>query len=120
MLPSQPHETAPGSREPREEVNVNVLRGSVIGLAGAVGAGILVWPVAASAVSDEEFYKRDESTAELVAVDDDDNDDTNDPATGTDTRNTQNTQNTQTGVSRVGDDNTRDNTRDNTAASPRA
>ena len=54
-------------------------RGSVIGLAGAVGAGVLAWPAAAAFADTEQVWaKRDEQSIELVAVSDDDDDDTND------------------------------------------
>ena len=60
---------------------MRIARGSVIGLAGAVGAGVLAWP-AAAAYSDTErvWAKRDEQSIELVTGSDDDDDDTNDRA----------------------------------------
>ncbi len=79
---------------------MNVLRGSVVGLSGLVGVGVLAWPsvtTAASADSDE-VYKRDERITELALVADDDDDDTND-----------NTNDTNTGASRATNDNTRSN-----------
>ncbi|QIK65928.1 hypothetical protein G7072_05885 [Nocardioides sp. HDW12B] len=79
---------------------MNILRGSVVGLSGLVGVGVLAWPsvtTAASADSDE-VYKRDERITELALVADDDDDDTND-----------NTNNTNTGASRATNDNTRSN-----------
>ena len=112
---------------------MNILRGSVVGLSGLVGVGVLAWPsvtTAASADSDE-VYKRDERITELALVADDDDDDTNDNTrsrTGTNTGQTntntgtrsgdQNdpTRSNQTGVSRDRDlsraDKTRDWTRD--------
>jgi hypothetical protein len=82
---------------------MNILRGSVIGLAGVVGAGVLAWPVMSSASGDtEEVYKRDEQNLELVTVDDEDDDDTN------------GTRVTTTRDNHTRDKNTRDNTRDDT------
>jgi hypothetical protein len=78
---------------------MNIVRGSVVGLAGVVGAGVLAWPAASAFADTEEIYKRDEQSRELVAVDDDDDADTN-TRTGKDTR---------TGASRA----TRDNTASN-------
>jgi hypothetical protein len=61
---------------------MNVLRGSVVGLAGLVGAGMLAWPAStAFAEGDEVYFKRDEQGKELVAVEDDD-DTTGDGDTG--------------------------------------
>ncbi len=78
---------------------MNILRGSVIGLAGAVGGGVLAWPAASSLVaSDEVYLKREEQVADLVLVSDDDDDDTNDD-TGA----------TNTGFSRATNDHTRSN-----------
>ena len=60
---------------------MRIARGSVIGLAGAVGAGVLAWPAAAAYADTEQVRaKRDEHSIELVAVSDDDDDDTNDRA----------------------------------------
>ena len=64
---------------------MRIARGSVIGLAGAVGAGVLAWPAAAAYADTEQVRaKRDEQAIELVAVSDDDedtnDDDTNDRA----------------------------------------
>jgi hypothetical protein len=64
---------------------MNIIRGSVIGLAGAVGAGVLAWPVAAVADNDEVSFKRQEVDASLVALDDEDDDDTNARKAGKDT-----------------------------------
>jgi hypothetical protein len=80
---------------------MNILRGSVVGLSGLVGVGVLAWPsvtTAASADSDE-VYKRDERVTELALVADDDDDDTND---NTD----DGTNDTNTGFSRATNDNT--------------
>ena len=80
---------------------MSIIRGSVIGLAGAVGAGVLAWPAAAAFADDSDrdelYVKRDEQTAEMVAVDDDDDDDSNDDT------------NSNTGFSRATNDNTRSN-----------
>ena len=52
---------------------MNIVRGGVIGLAGAVGAGVLAFPAAAAFADAEQVYaKRDELSLELVAVNDDD------------------------------------------------
>jgi hypothetical protein len=77
---------------------MNILRGGVVGLAGLVGVGVLTWPVASGAVAQDEVYKRDEGSTDLVLVGDDDDDDTNDD---TDSR--------DTGVSRSTNDGTRSN-----------
>lgn len=77
---------------------MNIIRGSVVGLASAVGVGVLAWPAAAAfADTDEVYAKRDEQVRELVTMDDDDDDDTND---GT---------NTNTGFSKATNDKTRSN-----------
>lgn len=73
---------------------MNIIRGSVVALAGTVGVGVLAWPTV-SAAADEVYYKRDDGSVELVAVDDDDNDDSND--------------NTNTGVSKATNDHTASN-----------
>jgi len=84
---------------------MNILRGSVVGLAGLVGVGVLAWPASAVwAATDDVAYKRDEHSTDLVlAADDDDDDDTN----ARDTRS--NTGNTGTRKSRASNDNTRSN-----------
>jgi hypothetical protein len=64
---------------------MNIIRGSVIGLAGAVGAGVLAWPVAAVADNDEVYVKRQELDASLVDLDDEDDEDTNARMLGKDT-----------------------------------
>ena len=57
---------------------MRIARGSVVGLAGAVGAGVLAWPTAAAfADTGQVWAKREEQAVELVAVSDDDEDDTN-------------------------------------------
>ena len=77
---------------------MNIIRGSVVGLAGAVGVGVLAWPAAAAFADTEEIYlKRDDQTREVLAVDDDDDDDTNDDT------------NSNTGFSKATNDNTRSN-----------
>ena len=56
---------------------MRIARGSVVGLAGLVGAGVLAWPAVGSAApSDEVYLKRQETDVELVAFDDEDDDDT--------------------------------------------
>lgn len=56
---------------------MRIARGSVIGLAGLVGAGVLAWPaVGATSASDQVYVKRQEADVELVAYDDEDDDDT--------------------------------------------
>ena len=60
---------------------MNIIRGSVIGLAGVIGGGVLAWPAVTSAdTPDQDFlYKRDERSVDLVLADDDlDDDPTND------------------------------------------
>src|SRR5688500_5693153 len=99
---------------------MNIIRGSVYGLAGAVGAGVLAWPAAAAfADTDEIYVKRDEQTREMVALDDDDDDDTNDNTglnTGASRASNDNTRSNFTNVSRDRDrsrgDKTKDRTRD--------
>ena len=60
---------------------MRIARGSVVGLAGAVGAGVLAWPTAAAFADTQQVYaKREEQAVELVTVTDDDDDDTNDRA----------------------------------------
>jgi hypothetical protein len=81
------------------EDEMSIIRGSVIGLAGAVGAGVLAWPMAtASADTDEVRLKRDEQATEIVAVDDEDDDDTN--RLTNDDRVTANTSDTRSKASR--------------------
>ncbi len=82
---------------------MNILRGSVIGLSGLVGVGVLAWPsvTAAAAADSDEVYKRDERVTELALVADDDDDDTNG-----DTNTNDGTNNTNTGFSRATNDNT--------------
>lgn len=96
---------------------MNIIRGSVIGLAGAVGAGVLAWPAAAYA--DDVLFKRDDDSVEVVAVDDHDDDDTNDDNdtnTGSSVATNDNTRSNFTAVSRDRDlsrsDKTKDRTRD--------
>jgi hypothetical protein len=84
---------------------MSIIRGSVIGLAGAVGVGVLAWPATAALTDnhDEVFIKRDEQTVEMVAVDDDDDADSKDKTN--DKTNT----NSKTGASKATNDNTRSN-----------
>ena len=79
---------------------MNPLRGSVIVLAGLVGAGVLAWPTVA-ATSADGYLKRDEQEVDLVLVNDDDDDSNDDTNAGTVSRNT--------GFSRATGDNTRSN-----------
>ena len=96
---------------------MNPLRGSVIGLAGLVGAGVLTWP-ALSTPSADGYLKRDEQETDLVLVDDDDdsNDDSNSRFTGHSASTRDGTRSNFTRVSRDRDlsrsDKTRDWTRD--------
>ena len=78
---------------------MRIIRGSVLGLAGLVGMGMLAFPLA-SVAGDREaaFLKRDEQGSDLVLVADDDDDDSNDDSNDTDT-----------GISRSTNDNTRSN-----------
>ena len=100
---------------------MNILRGSVFGLAGLVGVGVLAWPAAAAAGDREAAYKRDEGTSELVLVTDDDDDDTNDD-TGTNTGSSRSTndgtRSNFTAVSRDRDLSRSDKTRDWTYDGP--
>ncbi|HET6563165.1 MAG TPA: hypothetical protein VFG72_14925 [Marmoricola sp.] len=98
---------------------MNALRGSVIGLAGVVGAGVLAWPAASAFADTAEVYQRDDQTPELVTVDDDDDGDSNrltNTNTGPSRATNDNTRSNRTAVSRDRDrsrgDNTRDWTRD--------
>lgn len=78
---------------------MSIIRGSVLGLAGLVGAGLLAVPVASIATDREAaFLNRDEQGEDLVLVADDDDDDSNDDSTDT-----------NTGISRSTNDNTRSN-----------
>ena len=81
---------------------MSIIRGSVLGLAGLVGMGMLAFPLA-SVVSDREaaFVKRDEQGSDLVLVADDDDDDSNDDS--------KDSKATNTGISRSTNDNTRSN-----------
>jgi hypothetical protein len=57
---------------------MRIARGTVVVLAGAVGAGVLAWPAVAGPDADEVYLKRNEQSGELVTVDDDDLDDEDD------------------------------------------
>jgi hypothetical protein len=97
---------------------MNPLRGSVIGLAGLVGVGVMAWPTLGVATADG-YLKRDEQEVDLVLVDDDD-DDSNDTSrsrfTGFSASTRDGTRSNFTKVSRDRDlsrsDKTRDWTRD--------
>lgn len=81
---------------------MGIIRGSVVGLAGLVGVGMLAFPLASTATDREAaFLKRDEQATDLVLVADDDDDDTNDDS--------KDSNDTDTGVSRSTNDNTRSN-----------
>lgn len=85
---------------------MNPLRGTVLGVAGLLGVGLLAFPALSSvgAAGTDGYLKRDDQENDLVLVADDDDDDTNDDTgTGTDTRSR------FTGYSAS----TRDNTRSN-------
>lgn len=95
---------------------MNPLRGSVIGLAGLVGAGVLAWP-AIGTTSADGYLKRDEQEVDLVLVDDDgDDDDSRSRFTGHSASTRDGTRSNFTKVSRDRDlsrsDKTRDRTRD--------
>lgn len=96
---------------------MNPLRGTVIGLAGLVGAGVLAWPTLTTSSADG-YLKRDEQETDLVLVDDDDdsNDDSNSRFTGHSAATRDGTRSNFTQVSRDRDlsrsDKTRDWTRD--------
>jgi hypothetical protein len=76
---------------------------STLGLAGAVGVGLMTFPgsTVAANLGDDAVAKREDNVSELVLVDDDDDDDTNDNT---------NTKSRFTGFSRS---TKRDNTRSN-------
>jgi hypothetical protein len=71
---------------------------STLGLAGAVGVGLMTFPgsTVAANLGDDAAAKREDNVTELVLVDDDDDDDTN-------------TKSRFTGFSRSTNDNTRSN-----------
>lgn len=79
-----------------------------LGLAGAVGVGLMALPGATVAASfdEEAAVKREDGVTELVLVDDDDDDDTNDDSL--DSANTASAD-TFTGFSRSTNDRTRSN-----------
>jgi hypothetical protein len=79
---------------------------STLGLAGAVGVGLLALPgsTVAANLSDDAVAKREDNVTELVLVDDDDDDDTNDNS-----NTNSNTKSRFTGFSRSTNDNTRSN-----------
>lgn len=97
---------------------MNPLRGSLIGLAGLVGVGVMAWPTVGASSADG-YLKRDEQETEIVLVDDD-GDDSNDTSrsrnTGISNPTSDNTRSNFTRVSRDRDlsrsDKTRDRTRD--------
>lgn len=73
-----------------------------LGLAGAVGVGLMALPGAtvSASLDEDAAVKREDGATELVLVDDSDDDDTADDADGADTF---------TGFSRATDDGTRSN-----------
>jgi hypothetical protein len=75
---------------------------STLGVAGAVGVGLMAFPgsTVAANLGDDAVAKREDNVTELVLVDDDDDDDTNDNS---------NTKSRFTGFSRSTNDNTRSN-----------
>jgi hypothetical protein len=79
-----------------------------LGLAGAVGVGLMAFPgsTVAANLGDDAVAKREDNVTELVLVDDDDDDDTNDSS---DTSTNSNTKSRFTGFSRSTNDNTRSN-----------
>ena len=81
---------------------MSIIRGSVLGLAGLVGVGLLAFPLSSVATDrDAAILKRDEQGTDLVLVADDDDDDSND--TSNDNKDT------NTGFSNSTNDNTRSN-----------
>ncbi|WP_148575240.1 hypothetical protein [Nocardioides caldifontis] len=88
---------------------MRIIRGSIVGLAGAVGAGVLAWPAVAGpdTKADEVYLKRNEQAGELVTVDDDELDDDDELQLVADTR-SKNTRSKAT-RSRASRDNTRSN-----------
>ena len=89
---------------------MRIIRGSIVGLAGAVGAGVLAWPAVAGPdvdrQTDELYLKRNEHAGELVTVDDDElEDDDDELLLVADTR----SRNTRSRMSRASRDNTRSN-----------
>jgi hypothetical protein len=77
-----------------------------LGLAGAVGVGLLTFPgsTLAANLGDDAVAKREDNVTELVLVDDDDDDDTFDNS-----NTSSNTRSRFTGFSRSTNDNTRSN-----------
>ena len=93
---------------------MRIIRGSIVGLAGAVGAGVLAWPAVAGngaeRQADDVYLKRNEQAGELVTVDDDELEDDDELQLVADTR-SRNTRsrNTRSRASRASRDNTRSN-----------
>jgi hypothetical protein len=101
---------------------MNPLRGSVIVLAGLVGAGVLAWPTVALTSADG-YIKRDEQEVDLVLVNDDDDDSNDDTSsvsrfTGFSRATGDNTRSNFTRVSRDRDLSRSDKTRDKTYDGP--
>jgi len=69
---------------------MRIIRGSIVGLAGAVGAGVLAWPAVAGngaeRQADDVYLKRNEQAGELVTVDDDELEDDDELQLVADTR----------------------------------
>ena len=88
---------------------MRIIRGSIVGLAGAVGAGVLAWPAVAGPGADRQaddvYLKRNEQAGELVTVDDDELEDDDELQLVADTR----SRDTRSRVSRASRDNTRSN-----------
>jgi hypothetical protein len=88
---------------------MRIIRGSIVGLAGAVGAGVLAWPAVAGNGADRQaddvYLKRNEQAGELVTVDDDELEDDDELHLVADTR----SRDSRSRASRASRDNTRSN-----------
>jgi hypothetical protein len=91
---------------------MRIIRGSIVGLAGAVGAGVLAWPALAGPDTDEVYLKRNEQAGELITVDDDELEDDDELQLVADTR-SRNTRSKNTRSRNTRSKASRDNTRSN-------
>ena len=91
---------------------MKIIRGSIVGLAGAVGAGVLALPALADPKADEVYLKRNEQAGELVTVDDDELEDDDELQLVADTR-SKNTRSKNTRSRNTRSRASRDNTRSN-------
>ena len=93
-------------------MKINPLRTMTLGLAGLLATGVVAFQTSASE-ADQPVVKRDESTADVVLVDDDDDDDTNRLArdTNTHTNTRSRSRATRGDNSRTGDRSGRDDSR---------